>query len=782
MSVTNVTCKIGDKEIKFETGKLALQAPGAVVVTSGETNVLVTTVANETVREGIDFFPLTVDVEERMYAAGKIPGGFFRREGRQTEKAILACRLIDRPLRPSFKEGFRCETQIIATVLSVDNENEYDVLALNAASLGLQLAGVPLDSPIGAVRMSLINDNWVPQASNTELEDSVFDMVIAGNLNEKGEVDIVMVEAGASDNAFEKIDAGSKAPSEELVADGIDSSKQFISELIAAQAELVSKNDVPVTDWPLVEDFSKELKSDIEDSYKSEVENITSITDRKERSNKQSELEEKVVEKYINEEEDNTKAIKLAFKSLVKNVVRDRVISGGERLDGRSPTDIREISAEIGLLPTVHGSSLFLRGETQVLNVTTLGMGRLEQMLDTIDTVTSKRYMHHYNFPPYSTGEAYMMRGPKRREIGHGALAEKALVPVIPTKIDFPYTIRVVSEAISSNGSTSQASVCASSLSLMAAGVPIREHVAGIAMGLISKDENYVTLTDILGAEDALGDMDFKVAGTRNVITALQLDMKIEGLPSDVLRKALNQAMDARHHILDIMEDTISTPAESLSGNAPRLETVELPKDKIGEVIGPKGKNIRKIEEETGVSVEIDDDGILTLGSTEEDSLAAAKEMVMLIIDPPEVEVDTDYDGEVVSVATYGAFINILPGRDGLLHISKFHSEKRVKNPENVLNIGDKIKVHVDSIENGKVSLSLLEDLDIPEESIDTGGGNRGNRDSRPRRNDRSGRGNSGRGNSGRGNSDRGNRSSRQSDDSSKRKRVSFEDEFEKGI
>ena len=770
MSVTNVTCKIGDKEIKFETGKLALQAPGAVVVTSGETNVLVTTVANETVREGIDFFPLTVDVEERMYAAGKIPGGFFRREGRQTEKAILACRLIDRPLRPSFKEGFRCETQIIATVLSVDNDNEYDVLALNAASLGLQLAGVPLDSPVGAVRMSLINDNWVAQATNTELEDSVFDMVIAGNLNKKGEVDIVMVEAGATDNAFEKIDAGSKAPTEDLVADGIDSSKQYISELITAQAELVSMNEVPDVDWPLVEDFSKELKSEIEDSFKSDVENITSITDRKERSNKQSELEEQVVEKHINEEEDNTKTIKLAFKSLVKDVVRDRVISGGDRLDGRSPTDIRDISAEIGLLPTVHGSSLFLRGETQVLNVTTLGMGRLEQMLDTIDTVTSKRYMHHYNFPPYSTGEAYMMRGPKRREIGHGALAEKALVPVIPTKIDFPYTIRVVSEAISSNGSTSQASVCASSLSLMAAGVPIREHVAGIAMGLISKDENYVTLTDILGAEDALGDMDFKVAGTRNVITALQLDMKIEGLPSDVLRKALNQAMDARHHILDIMEDTISEPAKSLSGNAPRLETVELPKDKIGEVIGPKGKNIRKIEEETGVSVEIDDEGILTLGSTEEDSLSEAKEMVMLIIDPPEVEVDTDYDGEVVSVATYGAFINILPGRDGLLHISKFHSEKRVKNPENVLNIGDKIKVHVDSIENGKVSLSLLEDLDIPEESIDTGGGNRGNRgnrDSRPRRNDRS---------------RRGNRDSKQSNDSSKRKRVYFEDEFEKGI
>ena len=397
------------------------------------------------------------------------------------------------------------------------------------------------------------------------------------------------------------------------------------------------------------------------------------MTDRAERSEKQSNLQEQAVEKFLDEEDDNTKAIKLAFKAIVKNTVRDRVLSGGARLDGRSPTDIRNISAEINLLPTVHGSSLFLRGETQVLNVTTLGMSRLEQMLDTIDTVTSKRYMHHYNFPPYSTGEAYPMRGPKRREIGHGALAEKALVPVVPPKVDFPYTIRVVSEAISSNGSTSQASVCASSLSLMAAGVPIREHVAGIAMGLISKDDTYVTLTDILGAEDALGDMDFKVAGTRNVITALQLDMKIEGLPSDVLRKALNQAMDARHHILDIMEDTIAEPAESLSGNAPRLETIELPKDKIGEVIGPKGKNIKKIEEETGCSVEIDDDGILTLGSTEEEAIAAGKEMVMMIIDPPEAEVGAEYDGEIVSVATYGAFVNILPGRDGLLHLSLIH-------------------------------------------------------------------------------------------------------------
>ena len=768
MSIDNVKVDIGKAEIGFETGKLALQAPGSVVVTSGDTTVLVTTVANKSVRDGIDFFPLTVDVEERMYSAGKIPGGFFRREGRQTEKAILACRLIDRPLRPSFKDGFRCETQIIATVLSVDNENEYDILALNAASLGLQLAGVPLESAVGAVRMSLINDNWVVQATNSELEDSVFDMVVAGSLNPKGEIDIVMVEAGATDNAFAKIDEGSAAPSENIVADGIDMSKEFISKLIEAQKELVAKRDVPEIDWPIIEDYSEELKSQISEAFGSDIEAAMAITDRAERSEKQSELQEQAVEKFLDEEDDNTKAIKLAFKSIVKNTVRDRVLSGGARLDGRTPTDIRNISAEINLLPTVHGSSLFLRGETQVLNVTTLGMSRLEQMLDTIDTVTSKRYMHHYNFPPYSTGEAYPMRGPKRREIGHGALAEKALVPVVPPKVDFPYTIRVVSEAISSNGSTSQASVCASSLSLMAAGVPIREHVAGIAMGLISKDDTYVTLTDILGAEDALGDMDFKVAGTRNVITALQLDMKIEGLPADVLRKALNQAMDARHHILDIMEDTIAEPAESLSGNAPRLETIELPKDKIGEVIGPKGKNIKKIEEETGCSVEIDDDGILTLGSTEEEAIAAGKEMVMMIIDPPEAEVGAEYDGEIVSVATYGAFVNILPGRDGLLHVSKFHSSKRVNNTEAVVSVGDKVKVKVDSIENGKVSLSPVEDLEVPDDAV--GDGNNKSNDRRPPRNKSNNRNN------------RSERKPKNGGKSSNRKRVSFEDEFEKGL
>jgi polyribonucleotide nucleotidyltransferase len=758
MSINNVSVNVGTKEITFETGKLALQAPGSVVVKSGNTTVLVTAVANKEVRDGIDFFPLTVDVEERMYAAGKIPGGFFRREGRQTEKAILSSRLIDRPLRPSFDDGFRCETQIIATVLSVDTEIDYDILALNAASTALQLGGIPLQQPVAGVRMSLIEGNWVAQASASELENSTFDMVVAGNLNKNNEIDIVMVEAGATDNAFAFIDEGGLAPTEEIVANGIDESKQYIASIIEAQKELVAKCDVPNIEWPTIEDYSSEVKEKIENFLKDKLETVFDNTDKASRADAENALKEEVLAEFLNEEVDNSKELKNAFKSVVKEFVRNKVLSGGKRLDGRKPDEIRNISAEIDLLPTVHGSALFLRGETQVLNVTTLGMSRLEQMLDTIDTVTSKRYMHHYNFPPYSTGEAYPMRGPKRREIGHGALAEKALVPVVPSKKDFPYTIRLVSDVMSSNGSTSQASVCASSLSLMAAGVPIREHVAGIAMGLMSNGSNFVTLTDILGAEDALGDMDFKVAGTRNVITALQLDMKIEGLPSDVLRSALQQAKVAREHILDIMEDTISEPRETLSGNAPRLVSIELPKDKIGEVIGPKGKNIKKIEEETGCSVEIDDDGLLTLGSTDEDALAKAKEMVMMIIDPPEAEVGKEYKGEIVSVASYGAFINILPGRDGLLHVSKFHSTKRVNNPESVVKAGDKLTVKVDSIENGKISLSLLEDLEISDEQAAPKGN--GNGRSKNFKNDR-----------------RDNKPKNQN-----RKRVSFEDDFEKGF
>jgi len=748
----NKKCDIGDAEIEFETGKLAIQSPGSVVVKSGETMVLVTAVSNQDVREGIDFFPLTVDVEERMYSAGKIPGGFFRREGRQTEKAILACRLIDRPLRPSFKEGFRSETQIIATVLSVDNQNDYDILALNGASLALQIAGIPLEAPVGAVRMSLVGDEWLAQASTDKKEEAVFDMVVAGKSNENEEIDIVMVEAGATEGSLSYISNGSLTPDEENVANGLDAAKGYIKKIIKTQIEFAKSCEVPETEWTFVHDYSDELKQKIQDEYLDQITSVMSEQDRSKRSAEQKTLVDKVLNEIDNEEDSIEKSIKSAFNSIVKEVVRSKVIKQGIRLDGRKSDEIREISAEINVLPRVHGSSLFQRGETQVLNVATLGMSRLEQMLDTIDTVTSKRYMHHYNFPPYSTGEAYPMRGPKRREIGHGALAEKALLAVVPPKEDFPYTIRLVSEAISSNGSTSQASVCASSLSLMSAGVPIKEHVAGIAMGLIASEGEHVTLTDILGSEDALGDMDFKVAGTKDMITALQLDMKIEGLPSEVLAKALDQARTARLSILEIMNKAISEPASEVNENAPRLETIELPKDKIGEVIGPKGKNIRNIEETTGVSVEIDDDGILTLGSTGDGDMEAAKEIVNNIVNPPEVEVGVEYEGEVVNIATFGAFINILPGRDGLLHISKFHSTERVSDPEKVLEVGQKLKVHVDSVENGRVSLSIKEDLDVSKDSK-----------SQPRSRNR--------------------KNEKQGNDSPKnRKRVSFEDDFEKGL
>ena len=748
----NKKCDIGDAEIEFEHGKLAIQAPGSVVVSSGETIVLVTAVSNQDVREGIDFFPLTVDVEERMYSAGKIPGGFFRREGRQTEKAILACRLIDRPLRPSFKEGFRSETQIIATVLSVDNENDYDILALNGASLALQIAGIPLEAPVGAVRMSLVGDNWLAQATTEEKAEAVFEMVVAGKSNENGDVDIVMVEAGATEESLSLIENGSTTPNEEVVAKGIEEAKGYIDKIIKTQVEFAESCEVPEIEWTFVEDYSDELKQKIKDEFLAQITSVTNEQDRSERSAKQKVLAEEVIEKFDNEEDSIKNSIKLAFNSIVKEVIRSKVIEQGIRIDGRKSDEIRKLSAEINILPRVHGSALFQRGETQVLNVTTLGMSRLEQMLDTIDTVTSKRYMHHYNFPPYSTGEAYPMRGPKRREIGHGALAEKALLAVVPSKEVFPYTIRLVSEAISSNGSTSQASVCASSMSLMSAGVPIKEHVAGIAMGLIADQGEHVTLTDILGSEDALGDMDFKVAGTKDMITALQLDMKIEGLPSEVLAKALDQARIARLSILEIMNDVISEPAPDVNDNAPRLETMELPKDKIGEVIGPKGKNIRNIEETTGVTVEIDDEGTLTLGSTGDGDMEAAKEIINNIINPPEVEVGVEYEGEVVNIATFGAFINILPGRDGLLHISKFHSTERVSDPGKVLEVGQKLKVHVDSVDNGKVSLSLKEDLDVSKDTK-----------SEPRA--------------------KNGRKSNQGNDSQKnRKRVSFEDDFEKGL
>ncbi|MDF2729363.1 MAG: polyribonucleotide nucleotidyltransferase, partial [Acidimicrobiia bacterium] len=586
MPEISVTGTIGGKEFVLSTGKLAGQADGAVVARLGGTEMLVTATANKTMREGIDFFPLTVDFEERMYAAGKIPGSFFRREGRPSEQAILTCRLIDRPLRPSFLEGFRCETQVVVTSLAVDQENPFDVVALNGASAALAVSSIPFDGPIGGIRVALKKGEWIPFPTHEDLEQSVFELTVAGRRNAEGGIDIMMVEAGSTPNGLRLIAEGDSPSDEATVARGLDEAKTYIGESIDLQNELVSQIEKPEADWPVAIDYTEDIYNRVKEVAAPRLESVVTIADKKERKEAQDAAEADVFAALgLADDDDEGKGqAKRAFKSVLKDMMRRRVVEDGIRLDGRGATDIRAISAEVGVVGRTHGSGLFQRGETQVLNLTTLGMLKMEQMLDTLALEDSKRYMHHYNFPPFSTGEAGFMRGPKRREIGHGALAEKAVLPVIPTEEDFPYALRLVSEVLSSNGSTSMASVCASSLSLMDAGVPISAPVAGIAMGLIYRDGKYVTLTDILGAEDALGDMDFKVAGTRDVITALQLDTKIEGLPSEVLTTALDQARDARLFILDRMAEAISEPRTEMNEFAPRIESIEIPKDKIGEV------------------------------------------------------------------------------------------------------------------------------------------------------------------------------------------------------
>jgi len=787
---------IGDVAIEFRAGKLAGQADGAVVASIGETEVLATATGARRIREGIDFFPLTVDVEERMYAVGKIPGSFFRREGRATDRATLTARLIDRPLRPSFAAGYKCETHIIALVVSIDAENPYDVVALNGASAALTISPIPFEGPICGVRMAYSHGEWIPMPTHEQLDDSVFDLIVAGKRNDSGEIDIAMVEAGATENALRLIDGGQAPTDEGAVARGLDEAKAHIAAIVEAQLELREKMGEPAAvDWPMTEDFSDELYSRVEGPAREALAEVVKIVGKHERQNAEKEARSSVFSGLdIDEDSDDFAAAKKVFKAVSKKVMRERVVSEGIRLDGRSAGDVRPISVEIGGIPSAHGSGLFQRGETQVLNVTTLGMLRMEQMLDTVGREESKRYMHHYNFPPFSTGETGFMRGPKRREIGHGALAEKAVLPVIPTADEFPYAFRLVSEVLSSNGSSSMASVCGSSLSLMDAGVPTKAAVAGVAMGLIAHDDGFVTLTDILGVEDALGDMDFKVAGTADVITALQLDTKIEGLPSEVLVGALTQAHEARLHILDEMSKVISEPRPDLASTAPRIEAVVIPKDKIGEIIGPKGKMIREIEELTGATLEIEDDGTVRIGSADGTSLEAAKEKVMQIAFPPEAEVGKEYEGEVVNITSFGAFVNILPGRDGLLHISKIGGGKRIDKVEDVYSLGDKVTVVVREIDRGgKVS------LDIPgqESSSDEGGG-RGRED----RGNQSERGQGDRGGRDRGGSrdrDRGSRggdrqrrdrdrsgsrdrSEPKPDSDSGRTQVSFEDDFEKGI
>ncbi|HEX2403778.1 MAG TPA: polyribonucleotide nucleotidyltransferase, partial [Acidimicrobiia bacterium] len=660
MPEISVKGTIGGKEFVLSTGKLAGQADGAVVARLGGTEMLVTATANKMMREGIDFFPLTVDFEERMYAAGKIPGSFFRREGRPSEQAILTCRLIDRPLRPSFADGFRCETQVVVTSLAVDQENPFDVVALNGASAALGVSTIPFEGPIGGIRVALKKGEWIPFPTHADLEESVFELTVAGRRNAEGGIDIMMVEAGSTPNGIRLIAEGDSPSDEATVARGLDEAKTYIGESIDLQNQLISQIEKPEADWPLAIDYSEDIYNRVTEVAAPKLESVITIADKKERNQAQDAVEADALAALgLADDDDEGKGqAKRAFKSVLKDMMRRRVVEEGIRLDGRAATDIRAISAEVGVVGRTHGSGLFQRGETQVLNLTTLGMLKMEQMLDTLALEDSKRYMHHYNFPPFSTGEAGFMRGPKRREIGHGALAEKAVLPVIPTEEEFPYALRLVSEVLSSNGSTSMASVCASSLSLMDAGVPISAPVAGIAMGLIYRDGKYVTLTDILGAEDALGDMDFKVAGTRDVITALQLDTKIEGLPSEVLTTALDQARDARLFILDKMAEAISEPRTEMNEFAPRIESIEIPKDKIGEVIGPKGAVIRELEEVTGAAIEIeetDGKGIVRIASNDSSALAAAKEKVMQIAFPPEVELGTEYDGKVVNITKFGA-------------------------------------------------------------------------------------------------------------------------------
>ncbi|MDH5372662.1 MAG: polyribonucleotide nucleotidyltransferase, partial [Acidimicrobiia bacterium] len=710
---------IGDKEVTITTGKLAGQADGAVTVRLGDTEVLVTATANKKLREGIDFFPLTVDVEERMYAVGKIPGSFFRREGRATEKAILTCRLIDRPLRPSFADGFRCETQVVSTILSVDNVNAYDIISLIGASAALSVSSIPFEGPLGAVRLSLKDGEWTVLPTYEELEGSVFELTVAGSRNSSGEIDIIMVEAGSTEDGVRLINDGQPPSDEATVARGMEEAKGFIAQLIDLQTELADQIEIPAVEWPLAVDYSDELAARVEEIARPKYASVVTIAGKQERNDAQDEATEAILAELAIEDEAELANAKKAARSVIKKMMRERVVNEGIRLDGRGLRDIRELIVDVGVVPRTHGSGLFQRGETQVLNLATLGMLKMEQMLDTLSIEDSKRYMHHYNFPPFSTGEAGFMRGPKRREIGHGALAEKAVLPVVPTADEFPYALRLVSEVLASNGSSSMASVCASSLSMMDAGVPLIAPVAGIAMGLIAHEGGFATLTDILGAEDALGDMDFKVAGTADIITALQLDTKISGLPSEVLAAALDQAKEARLIILQAMQDVIDGPREELNQWAPRIEAVRIPKDKIGEIIGPKGKNIRELEETTGATIEIEEDGahgIVRIGTNDKDSLAAAKEKVMQIAFPPEAEVGETYDGEVVNITSFGAFVNILPGRDGLIHISKLDTERRVERVEDYVALGDKIKVNVREIDRaGKVNLDLAVPLELKE-------------------------------------------------------------------
>jgi polyribonucleotide nucleotidyltransferase len=708
--------QFGTHTIRFETGRLARLANGsAVVYLDDETMVLSATTASKHPKDNLDFFPLTVDVEERMYAAGRIPGSFFRREGRPSEDAILTCRLIDRPMRPSFVKGLRNEIQIVETIMALHPEHLYDVVAINAASLSTQLAGLPFSGPIGGVRVALIKGQWVAFPTHPQLEDATFDMVVAGRVLDDGDVAIMMVEAESTPRTLRLLaDAGSGAvaPTEETVPQGLEAAKPFIKLLCEAQQRVAAAAAKETADYPVFVDYQQDVYDALADAVSDELAQALTIAGKQPRDAETDRIKALAVEKLSSQFPDREKEISAAFRALTKKLVRERVIRDGVRIDGRGLADIRQLSAEVHVIPRVHGSALFERGETQILGVTTLNMLRMEQMIDTLNPERTKRYMHNYNMPPYSTGETGRVGSPKRREIGHGALAERALVPVLPLREEFPYAIRQVSEAVGSNGSTSMGSVCASTMALLDAGVPLKDMVAGIAMGLIHDGGQYVTLTDILGAEDAFGDMDFKVAGTRDVITALQLDTKLDGIPAAVLASALTQARGARLTILDVMGEAIHEPAE-MSPTAPRIITVKVPVDKIGEVIGPKGKMINSIQEDTGAEITIEDDGTIYIGATDGPSAEAARAAVNAIANPHIPEVGERFLGTVVKTTTFGAFISLLPGKDGLLHITqirKLHGGARIDNVDDVIKVGEKIQVEIREVDDrGKLSLIPVE-------------------------------------------------------------------------
>jgi polyribonucleotide nucleotidyltransferase len=731
----------GVHKIRFETGRLARLAAGsAVVFLDDETMVLSATTASKQPKENLDFFPLTVDVEERMYAAGRIPGSFFRREGRPSEDAILTCRLIDRPMRPSFTNGLRNEIQIVETIMALHPEHLYDVIAINAASLSTQLAGLPFSGPIGGVRVALIKGQWVAFPTHPQLADATFDMVVAGRVLDDGDVAIMMVEAESTPRTLALIadtSSGAVRPTEETVAEGLDAAKPFIKALCEAQLQIAAHAAKETRDYPIFVDYQQDVFDAVAAEVSADLAKALTIAGKQDRDTETDRIKALAKEQLGSTFEGRDKEISAAFRSLTKKLVRERVIRDGLRIDGRGLADIRQLSAEAHVLPRVHGSALFERGETQILGVTTLNMLRMEQMIDTLNPERTKRYMHNYNMPPYSTGETGRVGSPKRREIGHGALAERALVPVLPTREEFPYAIRQVSEAIGSNGSTSMGSVCASSMSLLDAGVPLKDMVAGIAMGLIYEGGQYVTLTDILGAEDAFGDMDFKVAGTKDVITALQLDTKLDGIPAAVLGAALKQARGARLAILDVMREAIDGPGE-MSEFAPRIITVRVPVDKIGEVIGPKGKMINAIQDDTGAEITIEDDGTIYIGATDGASAEAARSAINAIANPHIPEVGERFLGTVVKTTAFGAFISLLPGKDGLLHITqirKLHGGVRIENVDDVIKVGDKIQVEIREVDDrGKLSLIPVEVVEREAAGEDLGGhddhrsGDRGDR------------------------------------------------------